>query len=101
MPGLDHGPNLQSAADDAGSARRARIGLVLFAVYLLLYGGFVLLSAWAPDVMERTPLFGVNVAVLYGFLLIIAAFVLALLYGWLCRARLEVRSEAGSPAGRG
>jgi uncharacterized membrane protein (DUF485 family) len=87
MPGLDHGPNLQNADDDAGSARRARIGLVLFTVYLLLYGGFVLLSAWAPDLMDRTPLFGVNVAVLYGFLLIIVAFVLAVLYGWLCRSR--------------
>lgn len=87
MPGLDHGPNITSAADDAGSARRSRIGLVLFAVYLLLYGGFVLLNTFAPEQMDRTPFLGVNLAVLYGFLLIIAAFVLALLYGWLCRSR--------------
>lgn len=87
MAALDHGPNISQAADEVGSARRARIGLVLFAVYLALYGGFVLLSAFAPDLMDRTPLFGVNVAVLYGFVLIVAAFVLALLYGWLCRTR--------------
>ena len=101
MPPLDHGPNLHNAADDAGSARRARIGLVLFAVYLLLYGGFVLLSALAPELMDRTPLFGVNIAVLYGFLLIIAAFVLALLYGWLCRARPVDSPEMRSPSTRG
>jgi uncharacterized membrane protein (DUF485 family) len=101
MPGLDHGPNLHSAADDAGSARRARLGLVLFAVYLLLYGGFVLLSALAPELMDRTPLFGVNVAVLYGFLLIIAAFVLALVYGWLCRARPGDSAQARSSSSRG
>jgi uncharacterized membrane protein (DUF485 family) len=87
MPGIDHGPNVTTAADDHGSERRSRIGLVLFAVYLLLYGGFVLLNAFAPEQMDRTPLLGVNLAVLYGFLLIIVAFVLALLYGWLCRTR--------------
>ena len=65
--------------------RNARIGLVLFVVYLLLYGGFVLLNAFAADVMERTPLAGVNLAILYGFGLIIAALVLALLYGFLCQ----------------
>ena len=65
--------------------RNARIGLVLFIVYLLLYGGFVFLNAFAPDVMEMIPIAGVNLAILYGFGLIIAAIVLALLYGFLCK----------------
>ena len=87
MPGIDHGPNVTSAADDHGSERRSRIGLVLFAVYLLLYGGFVLLNAFAPEQMETTPLLGINLAILYGVTLILAAFALAMLYGWLCRKR--------------
>ena len=65
--------------------RNARIGLVLFGVYLLLYGGFVLLSAFSPDTMESTPVAGINLAILYGFGLIAAALILALVYGWLCR----------------
>jgi uncharacterized membrane protein (DUF485 family) len=64
--------------------RNARIGFVLFLVYLLLYGGFVFLSAFAPDVMELTPIAGVNLAILYGFGLIVAALILALIYGLLC-----------------
>lgn len=88
MAAFDHGPNRAvSEKEQAGSARRARLGLLLFVVYLVLYGGFVLLNAFAPEQMERTPVLGVNLAVLYGVSLIIAAFVLALLYGWLCRAR--------------
>jgi uncharacterized membrane protein (DUF485 family) len=63
----------------------ARLGLALFVVYLLLYGGFVALAAFAPEWMERTPLAGVNLAVWYGFGLIVAALVLALIYGWACR----------------
>lgn len=62
----------------------ARLGLVLFAVYLLLYVGFVGLNAFAPQAMEATPVAGVNWAILYGFALIVAALVLALVYGLLC-----------------
>ena len=53
-------------------------------MFVLLYGGFVGLSAFAPQAMEVTPVAGVNLAILYGFALILAALVFALLYGWLC-----------------
>ncbi len=75
--------------------RNARIGIVLFAVYLLLYGGFVFLNAFAADVMETTPIAGVNLAILYGFGLIIAALVLALLYGLLCKPTDEEVAARG------
>jgi uncharacterized membrane protein (DUF485 family) len=65
--------------------RNSRIGLVLFGIYLLLYGGFVFLNAFSPESMEATPVAGVNLAIVFGFGLILAAFVLALLYGFLCR----------------
>jgi uncharacterized membrane protein (DUF485 family) len=64
----------------------ARTGLILFFIYLALYGGFVLLNAFSPSTMEATPFAGVNLAIWYGFGLIVAALVMALLYGWLCRA---------------
>lgn len=69
--------------------RESRIGLALFFVYLLFYGGFVLLNAFSPRTMEMTPIPGLNLAVLYGLALIIVAFVLALLYGILCRKRAD------------
>src|SRR5688500_7519804 len=59
-----------------------RLGLFLFGWYLALYGGFVLLAAFAPQAMEATPLARVNLAIWYGFGLIAAALVLALIYGW-------------------
>jgi len=64
----------------------ARSGLVLFTIYLVLYGGFVGLNAFSPETMERTPFAGVNVAILSGFGLIVAALVLALFYGWIARS---------------
>lgn len=67
-------------------ARNARIGLRLFAVYLLFYAGFVLLNTFRPETMRSTPIEHVNLATVYGFGLIFAAFVLAILYGFLCRS---------------
>lgn len=73
----------------------ARVGLILFTVYLLLYGGFVLLNAFATETMEWTPVAGVNLAILYGFGLIVAALMLAVLYGLLCKpAREQDEREA-------
>jgi uncharacterized membrane protein (DUF485 family) len=67
------------------STRNSRIGLAMFAVYLVFYGGFVLLAAFSPQIMEATPLAGVNLAIWYGFGLIVAAILLALIYGVVCR----------------
>jgi len=71
----------------------ARIGLVLFCIYLILYCGFVFLNAFVPELMDTAPLFGLNLAILYGFGLIIAALVLALIYGALCRDEVIASEE--------
>jgi len=77
--------------------RNSQLGLALFFVYCVLYGGFVGLAAFAPGVMERTPAAGVNLAIWYGFGLIAAAIVLALIYGWLCsRESKPTRSALSS-----
>ena len=78
--------------------RNARLGLILFGVYLALYGGFVLLNAFSPQTMESTPVAGVNLAILYGFGLIIGAIVLALLYGFLCHAESDDAAVSASPS---
>ena len=70
-------------------ARNARIGLWLFGVYVLLYGGFMALNAFFPQRMGKPVFAGVNVAVTYGLLLIVGAFLLALLYMFLVRARAD------------
>jgi len=66
------------------SSRNSRNGLILFAVYLIFYGGFVFLNAFDPVSMERTPVAGLNLAVLYGFGLIFGAVLLSAIYGLLC-----------------
>lgn len=66
-------------------SRNARIGLILFAIYFVFYAGFVLMNAFYPQRMADAPFGGVNLAVIYGLFLIVAAFALALLYMFLVR----------------
>ncbi|MEM9353920.1 MAG: DUF485 domain-containing protein [Planctomycetota bacterium] len=74
----------------------SRAGLALFAVYLVLYAGFVLLNAFWPERTEATPVAGLNVAILYGFGLMVAAIVLALIYGFVSRGGSDsTRTEDG------
>lgn len=83
--------------------QNARWGLVLFAIYLALFGGFVYLNIVHPELMGKTTLEwggtpedheggrelslgGLNVAVIYGMVLIFAAIALALYYMRVTRA---------------
>lgn len=68
------------------AARNARYGLILFVIYCLIYGGFVGVSAFAPELLEIN-LGGINLAIWYGLLLIVAAMVMAIIYTFLCRER--------------
>lgn len=78
-------------------ASNSRLGLVLFAVYSLFYASFVLVNAFAAKVSDWVPFGGLNLAVLWGFALIGLAFVLAVIYGWLCRPE-DDPAEAASAA---
>jgi uncharacterized membrane protein (DUF485 family) len=86
MAGLDFkAPESREQEDVAVVAHNTRIGLILFAIYVAFYGGFMALSAFWPAAMGRPFLAGANLAVVYGFALIAAAMILALLYMRICR----------------
>lgn len=86
MVGLDHHLEPAEEPECARTSRRnSRIGLVLFAIYLAVYAGYVFLTAFHRATMDLRVFAGLNLAICYGMLLILLAFALAILYGWLCR----------------
>ncbi len=85
MPQFTHTTGVSEGDPARPTPRSTRYGLRLFVIYLVLYGGFVLLQAFAPSLMERDVVAGINLAIAYGMGLIVAALALALLYVWLCR----------------
>ena len=80
-------PNLSDHPDHHPQtiSRNARNGLILFAIYVVLYVGFMLLNAFAHERMQQPFLLGVNLAIVYGMGLIAAALLLALVYAFLSR----------------
>lgn len=101
MGGFDHSghPAEQEREDQLTITRNARYGMVLFVAYLVLYGGFVAVNAFNSEIMDTIIWQGVNLAILYGFGLILAAIVLALIYGWLCRRAVNSETSSSSPSG--
>lgn len=83
MPHLDPPPP-DEPRDPAVERYNARLGLILFAVYLAAYAAFVGLNAFAPWVMDNT-VGRLNVAVVSGLGLIGGAVLLAVAYTLLCR----------------
>jgi len=93
-------PPSAPSSREAVVAFNARLGVALFAVYLLLYVGFIYLNAFSRQTMAADAVGGVNVAVLYGFGLIVAAFALAIVYMLLCH-REEPPTSSSSSDGEG
>ena len=85
---LFHGGPSESHAERLSGAwaYNARIGLVLFFLYFALYAGFIGLAAFDLDALRQPVVAGVNLAIVYGFMLILSAFVLAVIYMFLCKA---------------
>lgn len=80
---MHHGPAVQLGEDKASSAK-SKVGLSLLFVYCLIYIGFVAINTMAPAIMETQVFAGLNLAVVYGFGLIILAIVMGLVYNLIC-----------------
>jgi uncharacterized membrane protein (DUF485 family) len=72
------------AGKDPAFAYKRRLGVILFFVYAAIYAAFVILNLVTPSIMDTTLFAGLNVAVIYGFGLILLALILALAYNRAC-----------------
>lgn len=77
------------------SHRPSPLALFLFCIYVVFYLGFMAISAFAPDLMTTIMPGGVNLAIAYGFGLIIAAFVLSAIYGMFSKSPETTSTKEG------
>ncbi len=78
-----HGPAAKVGKDPA-SGFKTRLGIWMFLAYSIVYALFVVVSVTDISLMEMEVFTGVNLAVFYGFGLIIVALIQALIYNHLC-----------------
>lgn len=85
-----------SSGKDAAAPYKSRLGVWMFIIYALFYVGFVAINIASPLSMESIVAFGLNLATVYGFALIVGALILALIYDKLCQKQeiaMDTQSE--------
>lgn len=78
-----HEPAAVHGVDEA-AAYKSRLGLWMLLFYSILYIAFIILNVGWPKSMGTIVVYGLNLAIIYGFALIVIAFLLAIVYNWLC-----------------
>jgi uncharacterized membrane protein (DUF485 family) len=78
-----HEPAAQAGKDPASEVKK-KIGIRMFIAYGIIYAGFVIINTVAPKLMGVQVIFGLNLAVTYGFGLILLAIVSGLIYNHIC-----------------
>jgi uncharacterized membrane protein (DUF485 family) len=69
---------------DKAAAYKQRLGLKMLAVYATVYVLFVMVNVLWPRSMGWIVIAGLNLAIVWGFFLIVLALVLALIYNRAC-----------------
>ncbi|WP_430816949.1 DUF485 domain-containing protein [Carboxylicivirga sp. RSCT41] len=80
---MEHGPAAKLGIDHA-SKKKSKLGVILFIVYSVVYAGFVVIGVVNYELMGEIIFAGQNLAVVYGFGLIIFAIILGLIYNAIC-----------------
>jgi uncharacterized membrane protein (DUF485 family) len=80
---MNHGPAVELGTDNA-SSKKAKLGVWFFYLYLFLYAGFVVVGVLNYELLGLEILGGLNLAIVYGFGLIVFAVLLGILYNNMC-----------------
>ncbi|MHB8962389.1 MAG: DUF485 domain-containing protein [Saccharofermentanales bacterium] len=91
-----HGPAVEWK-DDKTVVKKTRMGIIMVSIYILVYAVFVTLNVVNPKLMKMD-IGSLNLAIVYGFGLILLAVVQAVIYNHYC-TRLEDKAEAEDAAG--
>jgi uncharacterized membrane protein (DUF485 family) len=73
-----------AAVKDPAFAYKRRMGVWMFFAYAAVYVVFIAINVIKPRLMETVLFAGLNLAVVYGFALIVIALVMALFYSAAC-----------------
>ena len=79
---MSHGP-VQEWKEDGSSVYKTKLGLIMFAMYVFVYAGFIIINTFFSKWMA-IDIGKINLAIFYGIGLIVLALIMALIYNFLC-----------------
>jgi len=78
-----HEPVIELGTDKA-APKKAKLGVILFIIYTIIYAGLVIIGLSVPEILGAKVLFGQNLAIVYGFGLILLAIIMGFFYNYFC-----------------
>ncbi|MDY0104096.1 MAG: DUF485 domain-containing protein [Lentimicrobium sp.] len=87
-----HEPSVEIGTDKA-APKKAKLGVIMFFIYTIVYAGFVLIGLTKPELMGLELIGGQNIAIIYGFGLIVLAIVMGFIYNYLCTRYEDIMNK--------
>jgi uncharacterized membrane protein (DUF485 family) len=94
---MEHGPPTEWK-EDKSEGFKAKLGFVMIAIYTVVYFAFIIIAVTNPPLMAKD-IGSLNLAIVYGFGIIILAIILALIYNFACSRREKMHEEADNGKG--
>ena len=94
---MTHGP-VTEWKEDKSEGYKAKLGFVMIAVFAIVYAIFILICVISPKTMANS-IGSLNVAVAYGFGIIVLAIIQALIYNFFCSRKENEHEKADSRKG--
>ena len=79
---MEHGPSTEWQVEKSRTFK-TRLGLIMFAIFTPVYLAFILISVISPATMAKD-IGSLNVAIVYGFGIIVLAIIQAVIYNAIC-----------------
>ena len=94
---MEHGPATELQAEKSRGFK-TRLGFIMIAFYTIFYFAFIIIAVTNPQLMGKD-VGDLNVAVAYGFGIIILAIIQALIYNFACDRREKHDKNSGDGKG--
>jgi uncharacterized membrane protein (DUF485 family) len=94
---MAHGP-ASEWKNEKSEGFKTRLGLIMFAIYVPIYLVFVFLCVLNPKLVGAS-VGKLNLAITYGFGLIVLAIIQALIYNYICSRREKSDKDSGHEKG--
>jgi uncharacterized membrane protein (DUF485 family) len=88
---MAHGPATEWKKEKS-EGFKSRLGLIMFAIYVPIYLGFVFFCVFDPKGVGAS-VGSLNIAIVYGFALIVLAIIQALVYNYICSKKEKQDTE--------
>jgi uncharacterized membrane protein (DUF485 family) len=89
---MEHGPSTEWKVEKS-QGFKTKLGLIMMPIFAVVYFVFIVIAVTNPQMMADD-VGSLNVAIAYGFAIIIVAIVMALIYNYLCSRK---EKEDGAP----